>query len=84
VRHFALFLKIVLFLLLLSFAVKNSDTITLNYLLGWEWQAPLSLILLIAFSAGLLAGLLACSYQVLKYRRELARARKAQHKAGEA
>lgn len=75
-RYLALVIKIVLFLVLFSFAVKNSEIVTLRYLMDWEWQAPLSLILLVTFALGLLAGLLAVSWQLLKYRRELASLRK--------
>ena len=76
-RPFALLLKISLFLLFLGFAVKNSEPVTVHYLLGWQWQAPLSLILLIVFALGLLLGLLACAWQLLRDRRELAQLRKA-------
>ncbi|HNA29993.1 MAG TPA: LapA family protein [Thiobacillaceae bacterium] len=70
-RALALFLKIALFLLLLAFAALNSDTVRLRYLLGLEWQAPLSLVILIAFAAGLVAGLLACSLRLLRSHREI-------------
>lgn len=62
-RVFLLLIKLVLFLLLLAFAVKNSDTVVLRYLLGLEWRAPLSLILLTVFAIGVLTGLLGCAWQ---------------------
>ncbi|MFZ5482685.1 MAG: LapA family protein [Pseudomonadota bacterium] len=62
-RVLFLLLKLVLFLLLLAFAVKNSDTVVLRYLLGLEWRAPLSLILLSVFAVGVLTGLLGCAWQ---------------------
>ncbi len=70
-RALALPLKIVLFLLLLGFAALNSDSVRLRYLLGLEWQAPLSLVILVAFALGLLVGLLACSARLLRGHREL-------------
>jgi putative membrane protein len=76
VRLLALFIKILLFLLLLGFAVKNSETASVHYLMGWEWQAPLSLVLLIAFALGVLLGLLGCSRQLLRQRRQIGRLRK--------
>jgi len=75
-RYLALFLKIFLFALLLGFAVKNSDFVTLRYFLGYEWQSPLSLVILLAFAAGLLVGLLACSWRLLRNHRELRQLRR--------
>jgi len=71
VKSFSLVIKIVLFLLLLGFAALNSDSVTLRYFLGIEWQAPLSLVILAAFAVGLLAGLLGCSLRLLRNQREL-------------
>ncbi len=70
-KSFSLVIKIVLFLLLLGFAALNSDSVTLRYFLGMEWQAPLSLVILAAFAVGLLAGLLGCSLRLLRNQREL-------------
>ncbi len=75
-RSLALPIKIVLFLLLLGFAALNSDTVTLRYFLGLEWQAPLSLVILVVFAVGLLAGLLASSMRLLHSHRELRGLRK--------
>lgn len=72
--------KVVLFLLLLSFAVKNSEPVTLRYLLGWTWQAPLSLVILLAFAGGVVLGLVGCSRQIVRQRRELRRLNKPEHK----
>ncbi len=71
VRSLALTLKILMFLLLLGFAAKNSEFVALRYFLGLEWQVPLSLVLLISFAAGLMVGLLACSSRLLRNYREL-------------
>lgn len=76
-RALSLAIKSLLFLLLLSFALKNSELVTVRYLMGLEWQLPLSLILLMAFAAGALLGLLGGYRQVLNNRRELIRLRKA-------
>jgi|JFJP01.1.fsa_nt_gi uncharacterized integral membrane protein len=71
VHSITLAIKIVLFLLLLGFAALNSDSVTLRYFLGLQWQAPLSLVLLAAFAVGLLIGLLGCSLRLLRSQREL-------------
>jgi uncharacterized integral membrane protein len=77
VRPIALSIKLVLFLILLGFAARNSDDVSIRYFLGLEWQAPLSLVILIAFAAGLLVGLLACSVSMLRRYRELRAMRRA-------
>jgi len=77
VRALTLVIKLVLFLLLLAFAIKNSEVVGVHYLMGLEWRAPLSLVLLLAFALGVLLGLLGASRQILNNRRELIRLRKA-------
>lgn len=75
-RYLALFLKLILFVLLLGFAAKNSEVVTLRYFLGLEWQSPLALVILAAFAMGLLVGLLACSWHLLRNHRELRQLRR--------
>ncbi len=75
-RYLALFLKIVLFVLLLGFAVKNSEVVVLHYFFGYEWQSPLALVILVSFALGLLVGLLACSWRLLRNHRELRQLRR--------
>jgi len=70
------FVRIVLFLLLLGFAVKNADTVRLQYFFGYEWQAPLMLILLAFFTLGLAIGVLACLGKIFRQRREIAALKK--------
>ncbi|MDD4881890.1 MAG: lipopolysaccharide assembly protein LapA domain-containing protein [Gallionellaceae bacterium] len=76
-RALTLVIKLVLFLLLLAFAIKNGEVVSVRYLMGLEWRAPLSLVLLLAFALGVLLGLLGASRQILNNRRELIRLRKA-------
>lgn len=68
-RYFHAALGFILFLLALGFALKNAEPITLRYYLGVAWQAPLSLTLLIAFCAGVVAGLGACFSLLITLRR---------------
>lgn len=75
-QYLMLILKAALFLLILSFAIVNTDTVTVRYYLGFRWDAPLVVVLLIALSAGAVAGLLAGLFQVLKLRREIAALRR--------
>ena len=46
-RYFLWILKFALFVVVLSFAVKNTETVAVRYYLGLEWQAPLVLVLLV-------------------------------------
>ena len=69
-RALSLIFKIVLFLLLLAFAIKNSEIVSVRYLMDLQWQAPLSLVLLIVFALGVLLGMLGCSRHMLNSRRQ--------------
>jgi len=60
----------------LSFALLNSDIVTLNYYFG-KLQAPLSLVMVIALALGAVMGVLASMWVVLAQKRELAKLRKA-------
>ena len=48
--------RILLFLVLLGFAVRNLDVVHVHAFLGYEWQAPLVLVLLAALVLGVLIG----------------------------
>lgn len=61
-------IKALLFFLILSFAIVNTDPVTVRYYLGYQWQAPLVLVLLVSACAGVLVGLLVGLYQVLRLR----------------
>lgn len=52
-------LRIVLFLVLLALAIKNSGAVTLRFFFNLEWTVPLSVILLGAFAVGALLGVTA-------------------------
>jgi lipopolysaccharide assembly protein A len=45
-------LRIGIFVLLVSFAANNSETITLNYYLDKSFDLPLSVVLLLFFALG--------------------------------
>lgn len=77
-RYLALAVKIALFLLLLSFAAMNSESVVLRYVMGFEWHAPLVMVLFIFFAIGLLLGLLIGIGQRWCQGRELAALRKSQ------
>ena len=66
-------LFIALFVILLGFAVKNSDPIVVRYFLGFEWQAPLVFILLVFFAAGVGIGAVASLGIVVRQKRMILR-----------
>ena len=66
-------LRILLFLLVLAFALRNSDTVTVRAFLGYEWQASLVLVLLAFFGIGVALGLLACLPALFRQRRRISR-----------
>jgi len=71
-RYLRLIVGVLVFLLLLlGLAIKNTDSVTLRYPLGWEWRAPLVLMLLVFFVAGAVLGLLAGIGRLYRLRREL-------------
>jgi putative membrane protein len=65
-------IKVALFLLILSFAIVNTDLVTVRYYLGHHWEAPLVVVLLVAVCAGTVVGLLTGLFQTLRLRREIA------------
>ena len=71
-RYVILILKFTLFVLVLALAVKNTDLVTVRYYFGGEWQAPLVFVLMVAFCAGIAAGLIAGLAQMFRQRREIA------------
>jgi len=71
-RVLAWTLRIVLFLALFLFALKNTDTVSLRLYFDQVWQAPLILVLLVFFAAGAVIGVLATLATVFRQRREIA------------
>lgn len=72
-------IKVALFLLILSFAIVNTDPVTVRYYLGYQWQAPLVLVLLVAICGGALVGILFGLFQTLRLRRQIAALKRELH-----
>ena len=72
-RYLGLAAKILVFLLVLGFALKNSQTVIFYSYLGYIWQAPLIVMLGLAFILGVLTGGLALLPTLFRLRREAAR-----------
>jgi uncharacterized integral membrane protein len=72
-------LRIILFLALFLFALKNTDTVSLRLYFDQVWHAPLILVLLVFFAAGTAMGVLATLATVFRQRREIARLQRELH-----
>ncbi|MBV8165488.1 MAG: LapA family protein [Alphaproteobacteria bacterium] len=70
-------LRLAIVLVLVWFAVKNAQDVTLTGLPGQTLQAPLVFVLLTVFVAGVVIGLLAWVPTVVRQRREIGRLRRA-------
>ncbi|WP_297461040.1 lipopolysaccharide assembly LapA domain-containing protein [Ferrovum sp.] len=69
-------IRIFLFVLLLGFCLKNTTPVTVNFLFGLQWHAPLIIVLLLAVCGGALLGLLTTTRIWWGLRGELARLRR--------
>ena len=65
--------RLTIFVLLVAFAAKNADPVTLRFYFDLALQAPLVLVLFGFFAAGALFGMLALIGTLLRQRREIAR-----------
>ena len=73
---------VVIFLFLLTLSLKNSDTARL-WFFGWgPWEAPLILVVLIAFAVGVTAGLLVGVLRTARLKRQLNRVRREHARQG--
>ncbi|OGA20052.1 MAG: hypothetical protein A3H34_05550 [Betaproteobacteria bacterium RIFCSPLOWO2_02_FULL_67_19] len=66
-------IRLAAFLILLAFAAKNADPVTLRFYFDLAWQLPLIGLLLAFFAGGALFGVAAALGTLLRQRREIAR-----------
>lgn len=71
-------LRVAVFLVLVGFALSNTETAVVRFfgIPQFEWRAPLVLLLLAFFALGALLGVLATMPMVLRRNRELAAMRR--------
>jgi putative membrane protein len=69
-RYVTWAVRLIVFLFLLAFAVKNTDPVTLRFYFELAWQAPLIVLLLAFFAAGAAFGLAAALATLFTQRRE--------------
>ncbi len=67
-------LKAAIFFTLFAFALNNQQNATVHFFFGTQWTAPLVLVVLTAFAAGLVAGVLGMVPRWLKHRSAAQRA----------
>jgi uncharacterized integral membrane protein len=67
-------LKAAIFFTLFAFALNNQQDATVHFFFGTQWRAPLVLVVLTAFSAGLMVGVLGMVPRWWKHRRAARRA----------
>lgn len=65
----------IVFIAVFGLAVKNSGPVDLRFYLDSAWQAPLSVVILVAFAAGVAVGLTAAMVLVVRQGREIRRLR---------
>ena len=71
---------IAIFAALLLLSLQNSELVTVRLYHWFAWEAPLIILLLLAFATGVLAGLLAGLFRVSRLKRQLARLRSEQRR----
>ncbi len=73
--------RLAIVLVLVWFAVRNSQLVEVKGFPDYSWQAPLVFVLLVAFVAGVVIGLLAWLPTVVRQRREISRLARAAERA---
>jgi len=72
-------IRLLVFVLLVAFAAKNADPVTLRFYFDLAVQTPLVVVLFAFFLGGALFGMLALLGTLLRQRREIARLKKQTH-----
>jgi putative membrane protein len=75
-RYLSWAFRLLLFVLLFGFALKNSDPVSVRFYPALQWDAPLALVALVSFSLGAAAGVAACFTYIYRQRGEILQLRK--------
>jgi lipopolysaccharide assembly protein A len=75
-RYLLWLAKLSLFALAATFAIKNTDAVSVRYFLGFEWRAPLIFVLFVILCVGAMLGFMGAFGQILRQRREIASLRR--------
>ncbi len=74
-RYLRWFVRLIVFLILIVFALQNTAPITVH-LLGLDWHAPLVFVLLLFFIVGAALGVMAGAAWLYRHRREVVQLRR--------
>ncbi len=66
-------IRLIIFSILVVFAVQNTGPVNLHFLPGEFWQAPLVIVLLVFFAGGAVLGALSLVGVIYRQRREISR-----------
>ncbi|WP_300340711.1 lipopolysaccharide assembly LapA domain-containing protein [Accumulibacter sp.] len=72
-RSLLWFSRVVLFLVIFAFAIKNTDPVGVRFFLDTVWQAPLVIVLLVSFAGGAVFAVLSLLGTLFSQRREVNR-----------
>ena len=75
-RYLRWIARLLVFVVLFGFAIKNTHPVSVHYFLGLEWRVPLTLVLFIFFVAGAALGVLAGAAWLYRHRREVVQLRR--------
>jgi putative membrane protein len=81
VKYILWLLKAAIFFTLFAFALNNQQVVSVNFFFGTLWQAPLVLVVLVTFTAGVALGVLVMMPRWWKNRRSAAAKTIADNKA---
>ena len=76
-------LKAAIFFTLFAFALNNQHEVVAHFFFGNEWRAPLVVVVLLAFTAGLVVGVLGMLPRWWRRRQEVSRAKPSIHTGGD-
>jgi uncharacterized integral membrane protein len=65
--------RLIIFAFLLVFSVRNTEPITLRFLLDYVWEAPQVIVLLAFFTGGAILGVLSVVGVIFRQRFEISR-----------
>ena len=68
-RFFSFIAWTAVFMVVLLFAIKNAEPVTLRFYFDTAWQTPLVLLVLVSFAAGAVFGVIACLPALARQRR---------------
>jgi len=74
-------IRLIIFSFLVVFAIQNTDVVTLRFVLGQFWEAPLVIVLLAFFAGGAVLGVLSVLGVIFRQRREISRLKRELTKA---